>query len=125
MGGQSEVAEELGADEQSEPQARMVLVVVEHRLAIAVVVLQHDELVGVVVDAVAQLDDGVEVEVPALALDQRHVEDPLVVHADGLEACLVNAAIPEDVLVVLAVDDGNPELGMGHQEGRNIGFTGQ
>ena len=38
----------------------MVLVIVQHALTIAVVVLQHDELVGIVVNAVTYLDDGVE-----------------------------------------------------------------
>ena len=49
----SEVAEEPGTDEQADTYPRVILVVVKHMLAIAVIVLQHDELVGVMVDAVA------------------------------------------------------------------------
>ena len=79
-----EIAEEAGPDEQADADAGMILVVVEHGLAVTVIVLQHEELVGIVVEAVAQLHDGIEVEVPSLALDEGHVENPLVVVADGL-----------------------------------------
>ena len=94
----------------------MILVIVQHALAVAVVVLQHDELVGVVVDAVPQLHDGVEVQVPPLALDQRHVQHPLVVRALGLETGLRNTHIIQDILVVLAVDNRYPEFGVCHQD---------
>ena len=120
-----EVAEELGPDKQADTDAGVVLVVVEHRLTIAVIVLQHDELIGIVVDAVAQLDNGVEIQVPALALDQCHVEHPLVVAADGLETRLGNAAVLEDVTVVLSVDDGDPELGVSHELGGDVGLGSQ
>ena len=47
----------------------MVLVVVEHVLAIAVIEVNHDELVVPLADAVAHLECRVEIEVPALALE--------------------------------------------------------
>ena len=112
----SEVAEEGGADKQADAYPGMVLLIVKQALAIAVVVLQHDELVGVMVDAITQLDDGVKIEVPPLALDQRHVEHPLVVGAFGLKTCLIQSAILEDVTVVFTVNNGNPVFGMGQQE---------
>ena len=120
-----EVTEEARTYQQADAQARVILVIIQQALAIAVVILQHDELVGVVVDAIAQLHDGVEVEVPAFALDQCHVEHPLVIHADGLETGLVNAAVSENVAIVLAIDNGNPELGMRHQVGRDVGLARQ
>ena len=121
----SEVAEEPGTDEQADTYPRVILVVVKHVLAISVIVLQHDELVGVMVDAVTQLHNGVEVQIPALALDQCHVKYPLVIQTLGLETGLINSHILEDVAVVLTVNDGNPILGMCHKEGRDVGFARQ
>ena len=120
-----EVTKEFGPDEQSETYAGVILVVVEHRLTVAVVLLQHDKLVRIVVDAIAQLDDGIEIEVPALALNHSHVEYPFVVVADGLETRLRNTAVLEDILVVLSVDDGDPELGVSHELGGYVGFGSQ
>ena len=54
----------------------MVLVVVEHILAVAVVEMQHDELVVFLTDAEAHVDDGVEAEVPSLALNEGDVGNP-------------------------------------------------
>ena len=103
----------------------MILLVIHHALAVAVIVLQHDELVGIVVDAVAQLHDSVEVKgIPPLAFNQCHVEHPLAVVADGLEAGLVDAAVIKDVLVVLAVNDGNPIFGVRHEIGRDVSLAG-
>ncbi len=119
-----EIAEELGTDEQAETDARVVLVVIEHRLTIAVVVLQHDKLVGIVINAIAQLNDGIEIKVPSFTLNQRHVENPLVVITHGLETCLRDTTVTQNVLIVLAVDNGNPVLGMCHEIGRDVGLAG-
>jgi len=121
----SEVAEEGGADKQADAYPGMVLLIVKQALAIAVVVLQHDELVGVMVDAITQLDDGVKIEIPPLALDQRHVEHPLVVGAFGLKTCLIQSAILEDITVILAINNGNPVLGVSHEHRRNVGLSCQ
>ena len=121
----AEVAEELGPDEQADADAGVVLVVVEQGLAVAVIVLQHDELVGIVVEAVTQLHNRVEVEVPALALDQRHVEHPLIIMTDGLKSSLIQSAIAQDVAIVLSIDNGNPILGVRHQKGRDVSLDSQ
>ena len=54
----------------------MVLVVVEHVLAVAVIEVQHDELGVALADAVTDIEGRVEVEVPALALDKGDVGHP-------------------------------------------------
>ena len=57
----------------------MVLIVVQHVLAIAVIEVQHQELVFPLADAESHIHDRVEVEVPALALHEGHIGHPTFV----------------------------------------------
>lgn len=116
-----EVAEEGGSDEQADAQAVVELVVVEHALAVAVVPLEHEELVVAFEEAVSDVDDGVEVEVPSLSFDQGDVEDPSSVGRFHLEAGLVDAAVLEDVFVLLAVDECKPVFCVHHDQGVDVG----
>ena len=71
-----EVAEERWANEQTHPQATMMLVVVEQVLAVSVVEVEHQELVVLLADAEAHVNNGVEVEIPTLTLDKGHIGHP-------------------------------------------------
>ena len=110
-----EVAEEPGTDEQTDAQTAVVLVVVEHVLAITVIEMQHQELVVLLADAETDVNNGVATEVPTLTLDTGHIGHPTLVGGEELRTRLENTAVLEDVLVLLAVDNGNPCLGMHHQ----------
>ena len=112
---ESKIAEERGADEQAQTQPAVVFVVVEKVLAITVVEVQHDELIVLLADAEPHIDDGVEIQVPAFALDKSDVGHPAFVGRKELCSSLENATILKNVFVLLAVNDGNPELGMHHQ----------
>ena len=50
---ESEVTEEPGTNQESETDAGVILVIVQHVLSIAVIVLEHDELVGIMINAVS------------------------------------------------------------------------
>ena len=56
-----------------------------------------------------------EVEVPSFALDKGDIGHPAPVGGQELSATLENTAVLEDVLVVLAIDDGNPRLGVHYE----------
>ena len=98
---ESEIAEERGADEQAQTQPAVVFVVVEKVLAITVVEVQHDELIVLLADAEPHIDDGVEIQVPAFALDKSDVGHPAFVVRKELCSSLENATILENVFVLL------------------------
>ena len=49
---ESEVTEEPGTNQESETDAGVILVIVQHVFSIAVIVLEHDELVGIMINSV-------------------------------------------------------------------------
>ena len=88
----------------------MKLLVGEKTLAIAVIILEEEILVVALENAIVELDDGVIVEPPALALDQRHGRAKPLVARGKRGAYLIDAAIVEYVLVLHAVDYRYPEF---------------
>ena len=80
-------------------------------------VVHEQELVVALPQPVAQLDDAVVVQIPATALDERDAQVEAAVGAKHLQANLIDAAVVEDVLVVHAVDNRNPELSVDHEHG--------
>ena len=90
----------------------MVSVVVEQTLSVAVEVFGKKELVGVAVQTESELNHGVGVEIPSFTLSYKGGEHPSLVGRDKLYSCLENTIVIQDVAVVFAVDDGNPELTM-------------
>ena len=95
----------------------MVLVVVEQVFPVAVVEVEHNELIVLLTDAETDIQNRVEIKVPSLTLDQGHVGHPTLVCRKALQSCLINTAILKDVLILLPVDDGNPCLGVNHKLG--------
>lgn len=110
-----EIAEQVGTNEQTYAQAVVELVVVEQVLTIAVVVMEHQELVAVLEQAKSQVEGDVTAEIPSLALHVGEVKYPSLVVGHGLEACLEDTAILEYVAVVLAVNNGYPQLAVYHE----------
>ena len=86
----------------------MEFLVGKQSLAVAVVILQEEILVFVGEEAGTQLDDGVEVEVPAAAFGEDDGGSESAVVAQVAAGQLEDAAILEYVAVVAAVDNGYP-----------------
>ena len=86
----------------------MELFVVEQAFAVTVVILQIEELVVAFQYAERHIDDGVEIQVPALSFYKCHSEVETTVVGYGLETGLKYAGVFEYVLIVHAVDNRNP-----------------
>lgn len=66
----SVVAEEAGFDDEADADGGVEFLVGKEAFAVAVVVLQEEELVVTLEDAVVELDGGVVVHLPAFAPDE-------------------------------------------------------
>ena len=93
----------------------MELVVVDKVFAVAVVVLQEDVLVVLLVKAIIELDNGVETEVPALSLHECNSHSVALVATQHLYSVLEYTSVAQNVFVVLSVDDRNPVFSMNHK----------
>ena len=95
----------------------MELVVVEHTLAVAVVVLNEEVLIGALGEPPVELNRGVVVEIPAAALGEDYCAAEAAVDSAHRHSGGEYAAIVEDVLIVLPIDNRDPELAEDHQVG--------
>ena len=92
----------------------MELLVGEEPFAVTVVVLEEEILVVAFEDAVIELEDGVVVELPTFTFHQSDGASPSAVLRHEACAHLVDAGVVEDVAVLGAVDNRQPELSMDH-----------
>lgn len=90
----------------------MEYVVVKQIFAISIIILSEKAEIGLLVDTPAEIQDGIEIEVPSLALHESEGPAEFLVEGGDLETRLPDAGIFQDVAVVLTVDDGYPEFGM-------------
>lgn len=104
------VAEKAGFDAETDADGGVKLLVGEETLAITVVILEKQVLVVAVEYAVIQFDDGIIVEPPAFAFDQRDSRTKPLIARGKRGANLIDAAVIEDILILHAVDYGYPEL---------------
>lgn len=108
------VAEKAGFDDEADAEHGVEFLVGEEAFAVAVVVLQEEELVVAFEDAVVELDGGVVVKLPSFAFDEVYGQSEAPVLGVETGSNLIDAAVVENVLVLDSVDDRNPNLSVYH-----------
>mgnify|MGYP007067014943 CR=1 FL=1 len=103
----------------------MKLVVVEQVFTVAVIVVQHQELIVFFAYAPTDVHDGVAIQIPALSLNESGRKHPSLVGAQHLNTCLVNTVVALNILVLLTVDIGEPVFAVNHHIWRKINVAGK
>lgn len=120
------VAEQLRLYNYAYAQLAMEFVVLEQAFAIAVIVLQKNELVVALPESVAEFDGCVVALAPAAALHQGDSGVETAIGAEELQPHLIKSAVIEDVAVVFAVNDWYPYFAVYHKHGvyHHVGAQG-
>ena len=111
----SEFREKAGFDYYSRPQSGPELVIIEEALSISVVILHKKVLIGFFVNTPVELENGVEIEIPANPFDQRQRPSEFFFWCCFCNSTLTVASVFQNVPVVFAVYDRNPEFRVHHQ----------
>ena len=75
--------------------------------------------------AKSDINNGVTIEVKPLSLHEGAAKDPFFVVAQNLDTGLVDSIVVEDILILLAINVGEPIFGVNHNVGRNVDISRQ